>query len=134
MTKSPLCPTPRGKKQSLPFTCRPTRGGGLLRLSGSAGSGSMKTTLGGNACPFTRYASMNSPCALSTTSKARADACGRSSTASAASTRGRDRKSTRLNSSHSQISYAVFCLKKKKDFLLQGDQSQDQSLESGDTI
>src|SRR5688572_31674375 len=27
---------------------------------------------------------------------------------------GRDRKSTRLNSSHSQISYAVFCLKKKK--------------------
>src|SRR2546430_10467424 len=30
----------------------------------------------------------------------------------ARSTRG-DRKSTRLNSSHSQISYAVFCLKKK---------------------
>src|SRR2546430_3441431 len=29
--------------------------------------------------------------------------------------RGRDRKSTRLNSSHSQISYAVFCLKKKKN-------------------
>src|SRR2546430_15034821 len=27
---------------------------------------------------------------------------------------GRDRKSTRLNSSHSQISYAVFCLKKKR--------------------
>src|SRR5256886_13720445 len=26
----------------------------------------------------------------------------------------RDRKSTRLNSSHSQISYAVFCLKKKQ--------------------
>src|SRR2546430_9783093 len=26
---------------------------------------------------------------------------------------GRDRKSTRLNSSHSQISYAVFCLEKK---------------------
>src|SRR2546430_12250217 len=30
------------------------------------------------------------------------------------STVERDRKSTRLNSSHSQISYAVFCLKKKK--------------------
>src|SRR2546430_2460180 len=30
----------------------------------------------------------------------------------------RDRKSTRLNSSHSQISYAVFCLKKKKKTLL----------------
>src|SRR2546430_5676172 len=27
-----------------------------------------------------------------------------------------DRKSTRLNSSHSQISYAVFCLKKKKQW------------------
>src|SRR5688572_31073700 len=29
---------------------------------------------------------------------------------------GSDRKSTRLNSSHSQISYAVFCLKKKTHF------------------
>src|SRR2546430_12553811 len=29
--------------------------------------------------------------------------------------RAADRKSTRLNSSHSQISYAVFCLKKKKN-------------------
>src|SRR2546427_9396038 len=35
--------------------------------------------------------------------------------------RGRDldRKSTRLNSSHSQISYAVFCLKKKKNKVAQ---------------
>src|SRR6266568_1644087 len=31
-----------------------------------------------------------------------------------AAARVRDRKSTRLNSSHSSISYAVFCLKKKK--------------------
>src|SRR4051794_41209166 len=30
---------------------------------------------------------------------------------------GRDRKSTRLNSSHPSISYAVFCLKKKKSVL-----------------
>src|SRR2546430_2816188 len=30
----------------------------------------------------------------------------------------RDRKSTRLNSSHSQISYAVFCLKKKYTLLV----------------
>src|SRR2546429_1411257 len=30
-------------------------------------------------------------------------------------TLGRDRKSTRLNSSHGYISYAVFCLKKKKN-------------------
>src|SRR5688572_31333161 len=33
----------------------------------------------------------------------------------AISKRVEDRKSTRLNSSHSQISYAVFCLKKKKN-------------------
>src|SRR3712207_9269757 len=32
----------------------------------------------------------------------------------AMSSSGRDRKSTRLNSSHANISYAVFCLKKKK--------------------
>src|SRR2546430_6184803 len=31
----------------------------------------------------------------------------------AVNSQGQDRKSTRLNSSHSQISYAVFCLKKK---------------------
>src|SRR2546430_8404725 len=37
---------------------------------------------------------------------------------------GRDRKSTRLNSSHSQISYAVFCLKKKKT------QDQDSELQT----
>src|SRR5215211_5670665 len=36
--------------------------------------------------------------------------CGRRSRARP----GRDRKSTRLNSSHTVISYAVFCLKKKK--------------------
>src|SRR3712207_7102602 len=29
----------------------------------------------------------------------------------------RDRKSTRLNSSHANISYAVFCLKKKKEYI-----------------
>src|SRR5438034_5020732 len=29
---------------------------------------------------------------------------------------GRDRKSTRLNSSHTVISYAVFCLKKKREY------------------
>src|SRR5436309_8991616 len=31
---------------------------------------------------------------------------------------GRDRKSTRLNSSHVKISYAVFCLKKKKQSII----------------
>src|SRR5688572_31289669 len=39
----------------------------------------------------------------------------------------RDRKSTRLNSSHSQISYAVFCLKKKKT-----KQTQPRDIESDD--
>src|SRR2546430_5287782 len=41
-----------------------------------------------------------------------------------------DRKSTRLNSSHSQISYAVFCLKKKTDswvFITFGDYDQMQA-------
>src|SRR2546422_1213088 len=33
--------------------------------------------------------------------------------------RARDRKSTRLNSSHGYISYAVFCLKKKKEKKIQ---------------
>src|SRR5437870_9719878 len=36
--------------------------------------------------------------------------------------RGPDRKSTRLNSSHVAISYAVFCLKKKRPRLLTGRQ------------
>src|SRR2546430_7209326 len=37
-----------------------------------------------------------------------------------------DRKSTRLNSSHSQISYAVFCLKKKKNYTsIEHDQQTD---------
>src|SRR5215469_17239724 len=44
--------------------------------------------------------------AVAATSPARADAHGRGS--------GADRKSTRLNSSHVETSYAVFCLKKKK--------------------
>src|SRR2546430_13544999 len=42
----------------------------------------------------------------------------------------RDRKSTRLNSSHSQISYAVFCLKKKNLCLSTSVSSQDLSISS----
>src|SRR2546430_4478221 len=38
-----------------------------------------------------------------------------------------DRKSTRLNSSHSQISYAVFCLKKKKNSRLCSRRSTSRS-------
>src|SRR3712207_5238540 len=40
---------------------------------------------------------------------------------------GRDRKSTRLNSSHANISYAVFCLKKKKEWIRQ-KQSTDNGI------
>src|SRR2546430_8630961 len=42
--------------------------------------------------------------------------------------RQEDRKSTRLNSSHSQISYAVFCLKKKKNNKEKRSQSYPRSL------
>src|SRR5687768_17947617 len=41
---------------------------------------------------------------------------------------GRDRKSTRLNSSHGYISYAVFCLKKKKK------KKKDNSIKSEHSI
>src|SRR2546422_3715553 len=40
-----------------------------------------------------------------------------------------DRKSTRLNSSHGYISYAVFCLKKKKKKKLNGRRVMDRILE-----
>src|SRR5437764_5506888 len=40
----------------------------------------------------------------------------------------RDRKSTRLNSSHRCISYAVFCLKKKKKKKLNNEHARDESL------
>src|SRR2546427_9215301 len=42
------------------------------------------------------------------------------------STATADRKSTRLNSSHSQISYAVFCLKKKKKTIKQINDTHDR--------
>src|SRR2546428_4438619 len=41
----------------------------------------------------------------------------------------RDRKSTRLNSSHDQISYAVFCLKKKKKSLLRPSPDHSRTLQ-----
>src|SRR6266478_7677212 len=58
-------------------------------------------------------------CSLSTARRdywLRGACLGANSTAHSSQLSGwsRDRKSTRLNSSHSQISYAVFCLKKKK--------------------
>src|SRR5438132_4416378 len=47
----------------------------------------------------------------------------------AAADHERDRKSTRLNSSHTVISYAVFCLKKKKIHQLAGAQKSEQGAE-----
>src|SRR5438874_7309063 len=40
-----------------------------------------------------------------------------------------DRKSTRLNSSHVEISYAVFCLKKKKNIIINNNLIQYSKLE-----
>src|SRR5688572_10243712 len=67
------------------------------------------TTLFRSSCPWrtpaTRWARRSPPrCWRAAWEAPRCPRCRRS-----------DRKSTRLNSSHSQISYAVFCLKKKND-------------------
>src|SRR2546430_3133678 len=45
-----------------------------------------------------------------------------------------DRKSTRLNSSHSQISYAVFCLKKKKAAMSAGNLHPIEAYVVGDDL
>src|SRR5688500_19477452 len=45
-----------------------------------------------------------------------------------------DRKSTRLNSSHLVISYAVFCLKKKNKMTLQRTMSSEQNIIVGEQI
>src|SRR6266571_3115304 len=45
-----------------------------------------------------------------------------------------DRKSTRLNSSHMSISYAVFCLKKKKNFVGTGRMVNQRMRGAGDCI
>src|SRR2546427_2188864 len=45
-----------------------------------------------------------------------------------------DRKSTRLNSSHSQISYAVFCLKKKKKKKKKHHEAKDNREHSTGTL
>src|SRR2546430_6085614 len=48
--------------------------------------------------------------------------------------RAEDRKSTRLNSSHSQISYAVFCLKKKKQLSMKLTHATIEPLFAADAI
>src|SRR5439155_20375156 len=56
----------------------------------------------------------------------RAPICACCSRSSCWSNASRDRKSTRLNSSHVAISYAVFCLKKKKQYQTASDSGQPQ--------
>src|SRR2546430_4007680 len=75
------------------------------------------TTLFRSALLFQRDARSAGPCPAAHGGAPTAPAAGRAQRRGGhASAAGgtRDRKSTRLNSSHSQISYAVFCLKKKK--------------------
>src|SRR3712207_7608814 len=63
------------------------------------------------------FATTAAPCALLTRARS-ATARGAGTTAGVEqSATDRDRKSTRLNSSHANISYAVFCLKKKKHII-----------------
>src|SRR5438094_7420515 len=50
--------------------------------------------------------------------------------APAGGARSEDRKSTRLNSSHRTISYAVFCLKKHNDLITQPRQEEESRYES----
>src|SRR5690554_7686860 len=56
------------------------------------------------------------PSSASTCSRTRSASAARSSASVTSSCTTGDRKSTRLNSSHVRISYAVFCLKKKKKY------------------
>src|SRR2546430_1395260 len=92
----------------------PSERGGRLRDLTAAGlsRGASATELEGSTMIFIRSQTRRAVAIISSslTSRMRST-CLRK----IAKVRGeRDRKSTRLNSSHSQISYAVFCLKKKK--------------------
>src|SRR3712207_8196599 len=74
-----------------------TLSGGKLTLNGTAASDVITLTLAGSTLTAKRgTATQNFPLASVTSI---------------------DRKSTRLNSSHANISYAVFCLKKKKQYI-----------------
>src|SRR2546430_8471106 len=83
--------------------------------------GSVRTRLGIQPPPYGAGSSAGSPSAAQTRRPASSPkpAIGFHAAAGRDATPRRDRKSTRLNSSHSQISYAVFCLKKKKPSTLQ---------------
>src|SRR2546430_6545059 len=63
---------------------------------------------------FTRWLLLESAASASMVPVSTIPGRGSASHSGSRSAASADRKSTRLNSSHSQISYAVFCLKKKK--------------------
>src|SRR5205814_3797108 len=76
-----------------------------------------RSTLGRGWRPAPKLSSVNEfvvPAAVARSSGSVATVTGDSNTAASSVDSKRDRKSTRLNSSHLGISYAVFCLKKKK--------------------
>src|SRR3712207_8214818 len=78
----------------------------------SAGPAPRAATFGGLAGPPSTDARID---ALAHALRRRPDASRYAALGAAYLQKARDRKSTRLNSSHANISYAVFCLKKKKN-------------------
>src|SRR5260221_2479058 len=65
--------------------------------------------------PYTTlFRSHPQACPIAPSRNLRRNHCARQTRTKYLSSRRKDRKSTRLNSSHTVISYAVFCLKKKK--------------------
>src|SRR3712207_7953750 len=75
----------------------------LFRSSGTGPGGRASGLAGAEDSDSVRSLGVASTCSASAAARA----------AEAADSSQRDRKSTRLNSSHANISYAVFCLKKK---------------------
>src|SRR2546422_1793662 len=85
-------------------------------LSGLPESGASVKTLAAGAVLLKGFAATEAPALLKALERVLAEAPFRHMVTPSGHTmwRNGDRKSTRLNSSHGYISYAVFCLKKKK--------------------
>src|SRR6266853_5828552 len=90
-------------------------GGSVGKRSGLAGAGSIQRAY--------RSAAAEGPCIAT-----RARPAGQTLPHSGVGRWQADRKSTRLNSSHSQISYAVFCLKKKKKSKMRVVRQQEKKI------
>src|SRR2546430_5561115 len=93
-----------------------------MRPGDASGAGGIAAGVGATAAGTALSTLVSDDAGWSRTSVPTGSASVKASVAAASAYRARaaragttaDRKSTRLNSSHSQISYAVFCLKKKK--------------------